>query len=87
MKGQIFLVCLFYCFFLDCLSPNLLRLFSGNLPAMFFNIFYSFNPNHAYWNQRRLFRCNLPGMLNRNTWRLDVTVIDRSPPKETTLMP
>ena len=28
----------------------------------FFNIFYSFNPNHAYWNQRRLFSGNLPGM-------------------------
>ena len=27
----------------------------------FFNI-YSFNPNHAYWNQRRLFSGNLPGM-------------------------
>ena len=28
----------------------------------FFNIFYSFNPNHAYWNQRRLFCGNLRGM-------------------------
>ena len=28
----------------------------------FFNIFYSFNPSHAYWNQRRLFSGNLPGM-------------------------
>ena len=28
----------------------------------FFNTFYSFNPNHAYWNQRRLFSGNLPGM-------------------------
>ena len=28
----------------------------------FFNIFYSFNPNQAYWNQRRLFSGNLPGM-------------------------
>ena len=28
----------------------------------FFNIFYSFNHNHAYWNQRRLFSSNLPGM-------------------------
>ena len=35
MKRRIFLVCLFYCFFLDCRSTNLLRLFSGNLPAMF----------------------------------------------------
>ena len=34
MKRRIFLVCLFYCF-LDCRSTNLLRLFSGNLPAMF----------------------------------------------------
>ena len=33
MKRRIFLVCLFYCF-LDCRSTNLLRLFSGNLPAM-----------------------------------------------------
>ena len=30
--------------------------------SFFFNIFYSFNPNHAYWNQRRLFSGNLPGM-------------------------
>ena len=29
----------------------------------FFNIFCYFNPNHAYWNQRRLFSGNLPGML------------------------
>ena len=28
----------------------------------FFNFFYSFNPNHAYWNQWRLFSGNLPGM-------------------------
>ena len=28
----------------------------------FFNIFYSFNPDHAYWNQRRLFSGNLPDM-------------------------
>ena len=30
--------------------------------SFFFNTFYSFNPNHAYWNQRRLFSGNLPGM-------------------------
>ena len=30
--------------------------------SFFFNIFYSFNPNHAYWNQRRLFSGILPGM-------------------------
>ena len=30
--------------------------------SFFFNIFYSFNPNHAYWNQRRLSSGNLPGM-------------------------
>ena len=30
----------------------------------FSDIFYSFNPNHAYWNQRRLFSGNLPGMFN-----------------------
>ena len=29
---------------------------------LFFNIFCYFNPNHAYWNQRRLFSGNLPGM-------------------------
>ena len=34
MKRRIFLVCLFYCF-LDGRSTNLLRLFSGNLRAMF----------------------------------------------------
>ena len=28
----------------------------------FFNVFYSFNPNQAYWNQRRLFSGNLSGM-------------------------
>ena len=33
MKRRIFLVCLFYCF-LDCRTTNLLRLFSGNPPAM-----------------------------------------------------
>ena len=31
---------------------------------LFFDIFYSFNPNHAYWNQRRLFSGNLPGMVS-----------------------
>ena len=30
----------------------------------FFNIFCYFNPNHAYWNQRRLFSGNLPGMFS-----------------------
>ena len=30
----------------------------------FFNIFYSFNLNRAYWNQRRLFSGNLPGMFS-----------------------
>ena len=34
MKRRIFLVCLFLLFF-DCRSTNLLRLFSGNLPAIF----------------------------------------------------
>ena len=34
MKRPIFLVRLFYRFFLDGRSTNLLRLFSGNLPAM-----------------------------------------------------
>ena len=29
---------------------------------LFFDILYSFNPNLAYWNQRRLFSGNLPGM-------------------------
>ena len=28
----------------------------------FLKIFYSFDPNHAYWNQRRLFSGNLPAM-------------------------
>ena len=44
MKRRIFLVCLFYCFFetadlqfADC--NLLLRLFSGNLPAMFLQFF------------------------------------------------
>ena len=30
--------------------------------SFFFNIFCYFNPNYAYWNQRRLFSGNLPGM-------------------------
>ena len=30
----------------------------------FFNIFCDFNPNHAYWNQWRLFSGNLPGMFS-----------------------
>ena len=34
--------------------------------SFFFNIF-SFNPNHAYWNQRRLFSGNLPGMFIINS--------------------
>ena len=29
---------------------------------LFFNIFFSVNPNHAYWNQRQLFSGNLPDM-------------------------
>ena len=37
--------------------------------SFFFNIFYSFNPNHAYWNQRRLFSGNLPGMFDIPTPR------------------
>ena len=45
MKRQIFLVCLFYCFFLDWRSTNLLRLFSGNLPAMFVFLFHIFFRN------------------------------------------
>ena len=32
--------------------------------SFFFNIFYSFNPNHVYWNQRRLFSGNLPGIFS-----------------------
>ena len=35
--------------------------------SFFFNI-YSFNPNHAYWNQRRLFSGNLPGMFINCSW-------------------
>ena len=31
---------------------------------LFFFTIYSFNPNHAYWNQRRLFSGNLPGMFD-----------------------
>ena len=34
MKRRFFWSVFFYCF-LDCRSTNLLRLFSGNLPAMF----------------------------------------------------
>ena len=29
---------------------------------LFFFDIYSFNPNHAYWNERRLFSGILPGM-------------------------
>ena len=35
MKRRIFFGLYFLLFFLDCRSTNLLRLFSGNLPAMF----------------------------------------------------
>ena len=35
--NEIFLVCLTV--FLDCRATNLLRLFSGNLPAMFLQLF------------------------------------------------
>ena len=38
VKKRIFLICLFYCFFLDCRSTNLLRLFFGNLTAMFLRL-------------------------------------------------
>ena len=34
----------------------------------FFNV-YSFNPNHAYWNQWRLFFGNLPGMIINNRYK------------------
>ena len=34
------------------------------LYKILFDIFYSFNPNHAYWNQRRLFSGNLRVCLN-----------------------
>ena len=52
MKRRIFLVCLFYCF-LDCRSANLLRLFSGNLPAMFLidlKLILYFNPVSLQFN-------------------------------------
>ena len=38
----------------------------------FFNICY-FNPNHAYWNQRRLFSGNLPGMFSFKIVEKEVT--------------
>ena len=41
----------------------------------FFNIFCYFNPNHAYWNQRRLFSGNLPGMFFFIKTRLVITLI------------
>ena len=37
VKKTIFLVCLFLLLFWDCGSKKLLRLFSGNLPAMYFS--------------------------------------------------
>ena len=36
----------------------------------FFNI-YSFNPNRAYWNQRRLFSGNLPGMFSISFFKIE----------------
>ena len=47
MKRRIFLVCLFH-FFLDCRSTKQLRLFSGNLPAMFLSSILLFNINNFY---------------------------------------
>ena len=43
-------------------NKNGLKKFFCTKIFFFFNIFYSFNPNHAYWNQRWLFSGNLPGM-------------------------
>ena len=40
------------------ICAHILMIFEVNI----FNIFYSFNPNHAYWNQRRLFSGNMLGM-------------------------
>ena len=39
MKRRVFFGLSFLLFLLDCRSTNLLRLFSGNLPAMFKNIY------------------------------------------------
>ena len=39
-------------------------MFLSKKSFFFFNIFYSFNPNHAYWNQRRLFSGNLLSMFS-----------------------
>ena len=46
--------------------------------SFFFNIFYSFNPNHAYWNQRRLFAGNLPGMFEKILWEIEDFRKDRA---------
>ena len=54
MKRRIFLVCLFYCFFLDCRSTNLLRLFSGNLPAMFLLVIIGAYSNLFWCHLKRL---------------------------------
>ena len=44
----------------------------------FLNIFYSFNPNHAYWNQRRLFSGNLPGMFGIDSNPCVVSIRNRN---------
>ena len=46
--------------------------------SFFFNIFYSFNPNHAYWNQRRLFSGNLPGMFSIDSSPCSLSLRNRS---------
>ena len=49
-----------FCRFFILREIFLTSLFGKNL--FFFQYLYSFNPNHAYWNQRLLFSGNLPGM-------------------------
>ena len=46
--------------------------------SFFFNIFCYFNPNHAYWNQRRLFSCNLPGMFGIDSSPCSLSLRNRS---------
>ena len=51
---------------------------------LFFNI-YSFNPNHADWNQRRLFSGNLPGMFGYSQSYFQVLLSNESLPEFETM--
>ena len=61
MKRRIFWSVFFIVFFRRPIYESIAAIFWQSASYVF-DIFYSFDPNHAYWNQRRLFSGNLPGM-------------------------